>query len=243
MNHEMIMRSLVLLGLGAFHGINPGMGWLFAVALGLQERRRSGVLAALLPLGLGHALAVAAALVVALLVGAIVPLPYLRWIVAGILIPLGVSRLFRHRHPRWACMRVGVSRLTLWSFLMASAHGAGLMVVPVFLGMFVSSVPLEHRHTANVFQAEASTETPVAAHTEIVAPAAQSCSAHTANPGAALAATALHAAGYLIVTALIALLVYEKLGLELLRKVWFNLDLLWAISLIATGLIGVLVQS
>ena len=102
----MNMPWLILFGLGAFHGINPGMGWLFAVALGMQERRRSGVLAALLPLGLGHALAVAAALVVALLVGAIVPLQYLRWIVAGILIPLGVSRLFRHRHPRWASMRV-----------------------------------------------------------------------------------------------------------------------------------------
>ena len=240
MSHEMNMPWLILFGLGAFHGINPGMGWLFAVALGMQERRRSGVLAALLPLGLGHALAVAAALVVALLVGAIVPLQYLRWIVAGILIPLGVSRLFRHRHPRWASMRVGMSRLTLWSFLMASAHGAGLMVVPVFLGMSTSSVSLEHHHMGNMFQAAASSTTPAAPHTEIIAPATVSSSDRTASPNVALFATALHAAGYLIVTALIALLVYEKLGLELLRKVWFNLDLLWAATLIATGLIGVL---
>lgn len=240
MSHEMTMPWLILFGLGAFHGINPGMGWLFAVALGMQERRRSGVLAALLPLGLGHALAVAAALVVALLVGAIVPLQYLRWIVAGILIPLGVSRLFRHRHPRWASMRVGMSRLTLWSFLMASAHGAGLMVVPVFLGMSTSSVSLEHHHMGNMFQAAASSTTPAAPHTEIIAPATVSSSDRTASPNVALFATALHAAGYLIVTALIALLVYEKLGLELLRKVWFNLDLLWAATLIATGLIGVL---
>ena len=240
MSHEMNMPWLILFGLGAFHGINPGMGWLFAVALGMQERRRSGVLAALLPLGLGHALAVAAALVVALLVGAIVPLQYLRWIVAGILIPLGVSRLFRHRHPRWASMRVGMSRLTLWSFLMASAHGAGLMVVPVFLGMSASSVSLEHHHMGNMFQAAASSTTPAAPHTEIIAPATVSSSDRTASPNVALLATALHAAGYLIVTALIALLVYEKLGLELLRKVWFNLDLLWAATLIATGLIGVL---
>jgi len=135
MNHEIAIPWLVLFGLGAFHGINPGMGWLFAVALGMQERHRSGVLAALLPLGLGHALAVASALAVALLVGVIVPQQYLRWIVAGVLIPLGIIRLLRHRHPRWASMRVGMRRLTLWSFLMASAHGAGLMVVPVFLGM------------------------------------------------------------------------------------------------------------
>lgn len=241
MTHDMNMPWLVLLALGAFHGINPGMGWLFAVALGLQERRRSGVLSALLPLGLGHALAVAAALVVALLVGAIVPLQYLRWIVAGILIPLGISRFVRHRHPRWASMRVGVSRLTLWSFLMASAHGAGLMVVPVFLAMSTSSVPSEHHHAGNMFQAEAPSATPVAPQTEILKPATYSCSARSASPTVALLATALHAAGYLIVTTLIALLVYEKLGLELLRKAWFNLDLLWAAALIATGLIGVLV--
>src|SRR5258707_6080472 len=240
MNHEIAVPWLVLFGLGAFHGINPGMGWLFAVALGMQERHRSGVLAALLPLGLGHALAVASALAVALLVGVIVPQQYLRWIVAGILIPLGIIRLFRHRHPRWASMRVGMRRLTLWSFLMASAHGAGLMVVPVFLGMVVPSIPIEHHHTGNMFQAEASSAIPVAAHTEVAAPAALSSSTRAASLTVALRATALHAAGYLIVTALIAFVVYEKLGLALLRKAWFNLDLLWAATLIATGLTGVL---
>jgi hypothetical protein len=240
MTHEMTTPWLVLLGLGAFHGVNPGMGWLFAVALGLQERRRRGVFSALLPLGLGHALAVGAALIIALLVGAIVPLHYLRWLVAGILIPLGVIRLYRHRHPRWASMRVGMSRLTLWSFLMASAHGAGLMVVPVFLGMSDSSVPMEHHHMGNMFQVEASSATPAAPQSESVAPASRPSSAHTASPTVALLATALHAAGYLIVTALIALLVYEKLGLEVLRKAWFNIDLPWAVALIATGLIGVL---
>jgi len=207
----------------------------------MQERHRSGVLAALLPLGLGHALAVASALAVALLVGVIVPQQYLRWIVAGILIPLGIIRLFRHRHPRWASMRVGMRRLTLWSFLMASAHGAGLMVVPVFLGMSVSSIPMEHHHTGNMFQAEASSAIPVAAHTEVATPAALSSSTRTTSLTVALRATALHAAGYLIVTALIAFVVYEKLGLAVLRKAWFNLDLLWAATLIATGLTGVLV--
>src|SRR5262249_37303637 len=119
-----------LLGLCAFHGINPGMGWLFAVALGMQERRRGAVLGALLPLGVGHALAVGAAVIVAALAGVVLPLNWLRWLVAGILAALGLSRLFWHRHPRWASMRVSAGALTLWSFLMASAHGAGLMVVP-----------------------------------------------------------------------------------------------------------------
>jgi hypothetical protein len=233
---------LILLGLGAFHGINPGMGWLFAVALGLQERRRKGVLAALLPLGLGHALAVAAALVVALLVGAIVPLPYLRWVVAGILIPLGISRLVRHRHPRWASMRVGIGRLTLWSFLMASAHGAGLMVVPVFLGMSASSAPMAHHQLGSVLQTGPSMISPSSTSDENVAPDTTTFSSTMGAP-VALLATGLHALGYLLVTAFVALLVYEKLGLELLRKAWFNIDLLWALSLIATGLIGVLVYS
>src|SRR3989475_2088093 len=86
----------MLLLLGYFHGINPGMGWLFAVALGMQERRREAVWRALLPLGAGHALAVAAAVAVAVLAGTVIPLRNLRWVVAGILVALGISRLIRH---------------------------------------------------------------------------------------------------------------------------------------------------
>jgi hypothetical protein len=209
---EMTMSWAVLLGLGAFHGINPGMGWLFAVALGMQERRRGAVISALLPLGLGHALAVAAAVGVALLAGAVLPLQWLRWLVAGILTLLGVSRLFWHRHPRWASMRVGPGALTLWSFLMASAHGAGLMVVPVFLGMSMANSHHAHHHTM---------------------------ATATVTPASALLATSLHAVGYLIVTAVIALLVFEKLGVGVLRKAWFNLDLVWAVTLIGTGMISV----
>jgi len=203
---------LVLFGLGAFHGINPGMGWLFAVALGLQERRRGAVLSALLPLGVGHALAVAAAILLAMVVGAVMPLQWLRWLVAAILIGFGISRLLRHRHPSWASMRVSKSGLTLWSFLMASAHGAGLMVVPLFLGMVM---PAEHSHHAAMMNG--------------------------GTPLTALLATALHAVGYLVVTAAVAFIVFEKLGVGMLRKAWFNLDLVWAIALIGTGLIGIVV--
>ena len=97
---------VALLGLGAFHGINPGMGWLFAVALGLQERRRAAVWRALLPLALGHSLAVAAAVAVALALGLVLSIEHLRWPVGLLLLALGASRIVRHRHPRWAAMRV-----------------------------------------------------------------------------------------------------------------------------------------
>src|SRR5262245_43815370 len=89
-----------LMALGAFHGVNPGMGWLFAVALGMQERRRTAVWRAMLPLAFGHGLAIAAALAVAMLVGAVVPLKAIQWGVGGVLLALGISRFFRHGHPR-----------------------------------------------------------------------------------------------------------------------------------------------
>ncbi len=202
-----VSSGAMLLLLGAFHGINPGMGWLLAVAVGLQEHRRAAVWRALLPLGAGHALAVVAAVAVAVLAGAVIPLQSLRWPVAAILIALGISRLIRHRHPRWAGMRAGAGGLMLWSFLMASAHGAGLMVVPVFLSMAVTND-------------------------------AGACHAfHASTPTTAIVASVLHALGYLAITAAVAVLVFEKLGIGLLRKAWFNLDLVWACTLILTGAI------
>src|SRR5687768_14718170 len=138
MPSEVTTSFAMLMALGAFHGINPGMGWLFAVALGMQERRRGAVLRALVPLGAGHALAVGAAVAAAVAIGAVIPIAWLRWPVAAVLVSLGVLRVFRHRHPRWAGMRVSMCGLTVWSFLMATAHGAGLMVVPVFVGMSIA---------------------------------------------------------------------------------------------------------
>lgn len=205
-----VSSGAVLVGLGAFHGINPAMGWLFAVALGMQEGRRSAVWKALLPLGMGHALAIAAAVAVAVVAGALTPVSNLRWPVAACLVALGVSRLIRHRHPRWVGMRVGVGGLTLWSFLMASAHGAGLMVIPVFLAMeSVSGPPMCHAITAT-------------------------------TPMVALLATFLHGLGYLLITAAVAVVVFEKVGVRILRKAWFNIDLIWVATLIATGVITTL---
>jgi hypothetical protein len=125
----------LLLLLGAFHGINPAMGWLFAVALGMQENRSSAVWRALLPLALGHACAIGVAIGIGVLAGWVMPLTALRWPIAAILVTLGIRRLLRHRHPRYGGMRIGAGRLTIWSFLVATAHGAGLMVLPVWLGM------------------------------------------------------------------------------------------------------------
>ena len=198
-----------LLALGAFHGVNPGMGWLFAVALGMQERRRAAVCRAMLPLALGHGLAIAAAIGVAVLAGAVVPLKTIQWAVAGVLLVMGLSRLFRHGHPRWVGMRVGMKDLTVWSFLMASAHGAGLMVLPLVLG---------------------------------TAAAAPHCAAHAVGPGTAavLWATVVHSGGYLAASAAVALVVFERLGLGLLRKAWFNLDLVWAVALVVTSVVTVM---
>lgn len=196
---------LSLLGLGAVHGINPGMGWLFAVGLGLQDGKSCAVWRALPPLALGHLLAVAVAVAIALVAGAVLPRSTVTWVVAAALLALGVQRLVRHRHPRYGGMRVTRRELTIWSFLMASAHGAGLMVVPVLL---------------------AATGRP---------------SAHAGHGGAALdgalLATVVHAAGYLAVAGVLALVVYERVGVGVLRRAWINVDLFWALSLIVTGLV------
>lgn len=195
-----------LLVLGAFHGVNPAMGWLFAVALGLQEHRRAAVFRALLPLAAGHALAILAVIVIAGLAGLTVSPHYLRWVVAAILIGVGLRFLVRHPHLRWAGMRVGMGELTLWSFLVASVHGAGLMVLPIFMGM----------STAGHASAGASLLV-------------------SGTVTAAITATVLHAASYLLVTTAVALLVFEKLGIGVLRKAWFNMNLIWATALMGTG--------
>ena len=194
--------------LGAVHGINPAMGWLFAVSLGLQAGSSRAVWRALGPLALGHALAVAATLLAGALLGVVVPLAVLRWIAASALLSFGVLHLMRHRHPGAGGMCVGATDLTIWSFLMASAHGAGLMVLPFVIG-------LSGAHT-----------TAHASHITL---------ADSASTG--VWALALHSASYLFMTGAIAALVYQKLGLRLLRSAWINLNLIWAVALSLTGLI------
>jgi hypothetical protein len=211
--------SLTMLLLGAAHGINPAMGWLFAVGLGLQEQKRRAVWGALGPMALGHALAIGVVVLLAGAVGLVLPPALLKWLLAGALLGFGVFHLLRHRHPRWGGMRVGPRDLTIWSFLMASAHGAGLMVLPFVLG--ASPTDAHAAHGAHAGHAM---------HAGDVAVAGLS-GAHAAG----LVATLVHTAGYLLVTGLVAVVVYEKLGLRMLRSVWINLNVIWAAALIATA--------
>jgi len=216
---------LALLGLGAYHGINPGMGWLFAVALGMQEKHRRAVLKAIPPIALGHLLSVGVVVGLLWLAHATIPEKALRYCAAAILIGFGLYRLVRSRHPRWVGMRVGFRDLTLWSFLMASAHGAGLMLVPVLLGS--SLIP----NTGHMSHLQHMTDAPLAS---------PQMSGLT-GPLPWLLAVVVHTTGYLLVATLIALVVYEKLGLALLRHAWFNLDFLWVIALMVSGVLIIVI--
>jgi uncharacterized membrane protein len=209
------MEWNAMLILGAYHGINPGMGWLFAVALGMQAGNVRGVWCALPPVALGHALAVGVILALASVAQMLVPLATLKIVVAGCLLMLGSYRLWKHRHPRFGGMRVGFRDLTLWSFLMASAHGAGFMVLPFVMALPAHVLASGHQHAGPVV-------------------------AGTAVPSIGLIAVGIHTFAYLTTTAVIAQVVYRKLGLKLLRTAWFNMDWMWAGALIVTGILVLL---
>jgi hypothetical protein len=135
MMHAQAWAWATLFLLGAYHGINPAMGWLFAVALGLQKQNDRAVWQALLPIATGHVLAIGAVLLVAAIAGAVLPLHVVRIGVVVLLVSFGIFRIASKKHPRFGGMQVGFRDLTIWSFLMACAHGAGLMLLPVLLGM------------------------------------------------------------------------------------------------------------
>jgi len=198
---------LAVFGLGIFHGINPAMGWLFAVALGLQEQKRAAVFRALPPMVLGHALSIGIIIAAVMLARVSLPHPALKIGAAAILFVFGFYRLLRSRHPTWVGMRVGFGDLTLWSFVMASAHGAGLMLVPLFLGSPAAGDA--HHHTAAF--------------------------ANFGAPSLLAGSVGVHTLGYLLTTALLAILVYEKLGVAILRRAWFNIDFVWMLALMITG--------
>jgi hypothetical protein len=211
MPHNWPWVALALLG--AYHGLNPAMGWLFALALGLQEKRRSAVIGALLPIALGHAAAITAAILVLRSVQHFLPMNILKWGVALFLFSIGVYRLFRANHPRGAGMRVGVRDLFVWSFLMASAHGAGLMLLPVLMAQPMSGLRYS---TAGGMPLMPS-----------------SLSASWIG-----LAVLIHTASMLAVAGILAIAffeTYEKVGLRLLRHTWLNFDLLWAIALLVAG--------
>ena len=216
---------LALIALGAYHGLNPAMGWLFAVALGLQEGRREAVVKAFWPIALGHAAAVTLVVTAVLGLQVVVPLEVLRYLAAGTLISFGLYKVIRRKHPRWVGMRVGFKDLTAWSFIMASAHGAGLMLVPVLLKLSGSMHEMEHQaHEAHEHWGHS-------IHLFITNPEALTD----------LAAVAVHTLSMFAVMAVVALVVYVRLGLMILKRTWFNVDLLWAAALVGAGVITLLV--
>jgi hypothetical protein len=213
---------LSLAALGAFHGLNPAMGWLFAVALGLQERRLRAVTAALGPIALGHALAIGLAVVVVGMLGLVIPQRLLLTLGGAVLLGFAAYKVAtRFHHPRWVGMRVGPRELVLWSFFMASAHGAGLMLVPVLVGLRGEGVSSALAHATHL--RHAGHHAP--AGNEALLPA--------------LAAVGLHSAAMLAVAGVIAVLVYQKLGVEVLRRAWVNLDLIWVGAMAITGGIAI----
>jgi hypothetical protein len=209
---------LTFAGLGAYHGINPGMGWLFAVALGLQEKRRAAVLQALPPIALGHAASVAGVVSLAAITQVILPHAVMRGLAATVVLGFGLLRLLRARHPRWVGMRVGARDLAVWSFIMSSAHGAGLMLVPVLL-----RCNLGGSHPAGELHG-------------LVAASFVPQLTHPAVSEFLLAAVGMHTLGLFVAAGVAAVIVYEKVGLGLLRRAWVNLDLVWSLALLATGL-------
>jgi len=194
---------LALGALGVYHGLNPAMGWLFAVALGFLKRSRRAVLEALIPIAIGHELAVGAVVLLVAMTQAFA-LPDVRPVGAIALVAFGLFKLRKPlSHPRWVGMQVSRRDLVVWSFLMSSAHGAGLMLFPVLLGL------------------------PAVTHVEDPLPTGLQD----------LAAVGLHTAAMLLTMAVIAVIVYERLGVMVLRKAWVNLDLLWSVAVIGAGLV------
>ena len=213
MNTDNLWPWLALAGLGAFHGVNPGMGWLFAVALGLHRQSRAVVLEALIPIALGHALAVALVAIAVIALGVVVDQRALRTVAGVALIAWALYHwLYGSRHRVRIGMRTGMAGLAAWSFLMASAHGAGLMLMPVLLPLAPATGAHGH-HGGMVFDSLPMT----------------------------LAAIGVHTLAMLATTGVIAVLVYEWVGLAFLRRGWINFDLLWIGALVIAGFLLILV--
>ena len=204
---------LTLAFLGAFHGINPAMGWLFAVALGMQEKNRRAVVMSLIPMALGHAVSIGMIVLLVRVAQELLSESILRPVSGTVLLGFGFYKLIRSRHPARVGMRVTYKELTLWSFLMASVHGAGLMLTPVLLG-WTHAQP-SHLHLSPM--------------------AGEGSTVH--SPEWLIAAVGIHTVSFLLAAGFIAVLVYAKFGLALLRKAWFTLDLLWVIGLIIAGVV------
>jgi hypothetical protein len=200
---------LTLAGLGVYHGVNPAMGWLFAVSRGMQERSRRAVLRSLVPIAIGHE--ASSALVAALVLGLSTTTDpqALRIGAAAALVAFGIFRFVKPRaHFRWTSMRVSDRELGLWSFLMSTAHGAGLMVAPVIIGLQASS----HSHDDMAMLSDGPIDI-------------------------AAVGIAVHVLAMVAVMGAIAFFVYERVGLQILRRAWLNTDQVWAGAFVLAGLV------
>jgi hypothetical protein len=197
---------LVLIALGAFHGLNPAMGWLFAVALGLYRQSRKVVLVSLVPIALGHAASIAVVVYAVVVLGMAIDAATFRILSGVLLIAWGVYHFaYGHRHRLRIGLRTGLIGLFAWSFVMATAHGAGMMLIPVLMPLAEAG---EHAHHM---------------------PA-------TASLSVATLAVVVHSLAMLVTTGAVALVVYQWVGLDFLRRGWINLDLVWTAALIGMGL-------
>ncbi len=197
---------------GAYHGLNPGMGWPLAVSAALMEQKQSALWRALTALAGGHFLAMLGVLLPFALMAVLVD--YQREIRIGaalIVIAMGLYIAIVRRHPR-ALSRVAPGKLALWSFLVALAHGAALMLVPIYLGLCnLDELDAGHRAVSEIM---------------------------TTNGLLVLAVAALHTAAMVLGGGILAYAVYRWLGLQFLSRSWFNLELIWALSLIFVGILG-----
>jgi hypothetical protein len=197
---------LILIGLGAFHGLNPAMGWLFAVALGLYRKSRAAVLLSLCPIAVGHALAIALVVYAVLILGTAIDASLFRILSGVLLIAWGLYHAFYgHKHRLRIGLSTGLVGLGVWSFVMATAHGAGMMLIPVLM-------PLEDAG-AHAHHMPLTSSLPVASLAVLV-----------------------HSLAMLFVTGAVALIVYEWVGLDFLTRGWINLDLVWTAALIGIGI-------
>ncbi|HEY8583981.1 MAG TPA: hypothetical protein VIL49_13590 [Capillimicrobium sp.] len=204
---------ILLALLGAYHGLNPAMGWLFAVGLGLQEGDRRAVLRALAPIAIGHEASIAVVAVLVLGLGVVTDSSALHLGAAAVLVAFGVFRFVRPRaHPRWTTMRVSRGELTWWSFLMSSAHGAGLMVAPVLIGGGAAAAGADGGTLGHV-------------------------DADGLGVATAALAVTVHVGAMLAAMAAVSLVVYDRFGTALLRKAWVNLDAVWAGAFIVAGIV------
>jgi hypothetical protein len=197
---------------GVYHGANPGMGWPLAVSAGLMERSSRALVAALGPLMVGHLLAMLVVILPFSLLVALVEWQRQIQIGASLLvIGFGVFRFVNRRHPR-ALARIRPTQLGLWSFAVAVAHGAGLMLVPVYLGL-CRAADLDRSHEA-------------------------AGALINANLGIAILVSVVHSIAMIVAGGFSAWLVYRYLGLKFVSRSWFNLDATWAVSLVLVGVVS-----